>query len=51
MGDLSRTCPNVTSTHPWEAQKGLWKRVHVDFAAPIQGLYLLVLVDAFSKLH
>ncbi|PAA94395.1 hypothetical protein BOX15_Mlig014775g1 [Macrostomum lignano] len=32
----------------WPKPEGPWTRVHVDFAGPIEGHYLLVLVDAYS---
>jgi transposase InsO family protein len=34
-------------TH-WPRPEGPWTRVHVDFAGPIEGQYLLVIVDAYS---
>jgi transposase InsO family protein len=34
---------------PWPAPAGPWQRVHVDFAGPVNGRMLLVVVDAFSK--
>jgi hypothetical protein len=34
---------------PWPLPSGPWTRVHVDYAGPVQGRMLLVVVDAFSK--
>ncbi|KIH57433.1 reverse transcriptase [Ancylostoma duodenale] len=33
----------------WPSPTRVWQRVHVDFAGPLQGVYYLVVVDAFSK--
>lgn len=33
----------------WSPTQGAWERVHVDFAGPIQGTYLLVLVDSHTN--
>ena len=35
--------------HPWEWPERPWARVHMDYAGPIQGKMLLVIVDAHSK--
>ncbi|XP_020298173.1 uncharacterized protein K02A2.6-like [Pseudomyrmex gracilis] len=35
--------------HHWEYPKGPWERVHVDYAGPVAGSMLLVVVDAYSK--
>ncbi|XP_062538985.1 uncharacterized protein K02A2.6-like [Armigeres subalbatus] len=34
---------------PWPKTTGPWKRVHVDYAGPIDGEYFLLAVDAYSK--
>ncbi|XP_040173675.1 uncharacterized protein K02A2.6-like [Anopheles arabiensis] len=33
----------------WPTPSGAWRRVHVDYAEPLEGYYFLVVVDAFSK--
>lgn len=49
-----RTCqehapmPNRTYS-PWPPTNSPWERAHLDFAGPIEGKYLLILVDAYSK--
>ena len=35
--------------HPWEWPDCPWARVHIDYAGPIQGKMILVMVDAHSK--
>ncbi|XP_065091280.1 uncharacterized protein K02A2.6-like [Ochlerotatus camptorhynchus] len=59
--DIERTakpCPECTrhaaappkfSGHHWEYLNGPWARIHVDYAGPVAGSMLLIIVDAFSK--
>ena len=56
--DLARSCvacqsvkhaPAVAPLRPWPWPDKPFERVHVDFAGPIQGTMLFVLVDAHSK--
>ncbi|XP_062537764.1 uncharacterized protein K02A2.6-like [Armigeres subalbatus] len=42
-------CPPKAAPVPWPRPMGPWKRVHVDFAGPIDGVYYLLAVDAHSK--
>ncbi|GAB1859781.1 hypothetical protein CAJAP_00860 [Camponotus japonicus] len=35
--------------HHWEYPKGPWERIHIDYAGPVEGMMLLIIVDAFSK--
>lgn len=35
--------------HPWDMPSGPWQRIHIDFAGPINGQMLFVIVDAFTK--
>ncbi|EGT45586.1 hypothetical protein CAEBREN_24623 [Caenorhabditis brenneri] len=41
--------PRVVPLKPWPVPEAVWKRVHVDFAGPVDGLWFLVVVDAKSK--
>ncbi|BHF61942.1 hypothetical protein SprV_0100492200 [Sparganum proliferum] len=34
---------------PWQIPEGLWSRVHIDFAGPLNGVSYLILVDAYLK--
>ena len=34
---------------PWEWPDQPWSRLHIDYAGPVQGKMLLIIVDAFSK--
>ena len=44
-----RQDPKLTPIHPWKFPEGLWRRVHIDFAAPVEGKQLLIVMDAFSQ--
>lgn len=35
--------------HHWEYPRGPWERIHVDYAGPVAGKMLLIIVDAYSK--
>ena len=41
--------PAAAPIQPWRWPTRQWARVHADFAGPIQGKMLLILVDAHSK--
>ncbi|EYC31699.1 hypothetical protein Y032_0003g1191 [Ancylostoma ceylanicum] len=41
--------PTKVALKTWPSPTRVWQRVHVDFAGPLQGIYYLVVVDAFSK--
>ncbi|XP_011263559.1 uncharacterized protein K02A2.6-like [Camponotus floridanus] len=34
---------------PWPMPQGPWKRIHIDFAGPINNTYCFLVVDAYSK--
>ena len=40
--------PKCSPLHPWEWPSTPWQRIHVDFAGPFLGMFL-VIVDAHSK--
>ncbi|KAM7284083.1 uncharacterized protein ISCGN_001186 [Ixodes scapularis] len=44
-----RHMPEKAPLHPWSWPTQPWSRVHVDFAGPLRGRMLLVIVDAHSK--
>ncbi|XP_059621313.1 uncharacterized protein K02A2.6-like [Phlebotomus argentipes] len=46
---LRKADPVQDKSHIWEEEKEAFERVHVDYAGPVQGKYLLILVDAYSK--
>ena len=55
---ITRSCPRCVATadnppralgHIWEEAEGPWHRIHVDYAGPINGMWFLIIVDAFSK--
>ncbi|XP_062700701.1 uncharacterized protein K02A2.6-like [Aedes albopictus] len=41
--------PRKTTLESWPIPTKPWSRIHIDYAGPIDGLYYLVIVDAFSK--
>ena len=41
--------PTKAPMHPWEWPKRAWSRIHIDYAGPIKGKMILVIVDAHSK--
>ena len=41
--------PAKAPMHPWEWPDRSWARVHVDYAGPVKGKMILVIVDAHSK--
>ncbi|KAK8392810.1 hypothetical protein O3P69_014921 [Scylla paramamosain] len=44
-----RAAPPQCAVHHWERTRAPWQRVHADFAGPINGTMLLVVVDSFLK--
>lgn len=45
----TRPDPTAVPVHCWKTPSKVFERVHMDYAGPLFGKYLLVLVDAFSK--
>lgn len=45
----NRAAPPAATARKWETPKVPWSRIHVDFAGPVQGHMLLIIVDAYSK--
>nr|XP_039271194.1 uncharacterized protein K02A2.6-like [Styela clava] len=45
---LPPSAPQVPAS-PWSYPNGPWQRIHMDYAGPVDGKMLLVIVDAFSK--
>ena len=45
----TRASPPKENNHPWEEPDTNWSRVHIDYAGPYEGKYLLIAVDAKSK--
>lgn len=41
--------PPKFSDHHWEYPKGPWEQVHIDYAEPVTGAMLLIIVDDYSK--
>ncbi|KAF2904059.1 hypothetical protein ILUMI_02117 [Ignelater luminosus] len=55
---IARSCNNCAMhahappkfrKHHWEYPKAPWERIHVDYAGPVEGAMLLIIVDAYSK--
>ncbi|XP_058858757.1 uncharacterized protein K02A2.6-like [Acipenser ruthenus] len=45
----NRHGPPEAPLHPWKWPQKPWERIHVDYAGPVNGKMLLVIVDAHSK--
>ena len=45
----TRKMPPAVPLHPWARPSKPWSRIHVDYAGPLEGKVLLVIVDAYSK--
>lgn len=41
--------PNKSVLIPWKPTHSAWSRVHMDYAGPIKGFYILIIVDSYSK--
>ncbi|XP_039447993.1 uncharacterized protein K02A2.6-like [Culex pipiens pallens] len=41
--------PPHSPPEAWPTPAGPWQRIHIDYAGPIDGLYFLIIVDAFSR--
>ena len=39
----------ASALNPWESPERPWFRVHMDYAGPFQGKWILVIVDVHSK--
>ena len=46
---VNSNTPPSTPLQPWQWPSKPWTRIHVDFAGPIQGHMLLVIIDVHSK--
>ena len=46
---MHQSTPAVAPLHPWSWPTRPWARLHLDYAGPVQGKMILVLVDAHSK--
>ena len=45
----TQSAPPLAPLHPWLWPTQPWHRIHLDFAGPVRGKMLLVVVDAHSK--
>ncbi|XP_055307850.1 uncharacterized protein K02A2.6-like [Sitodiplosis mosellana] len=46
---LTQPNPEKSSLIPWTPTDSAWKRIHIDFAGPIKGFMLFIVIDSFSK--
>ena len=44
-----RQGPPKSFLRPWQFPEGPWQRLHIDYAEPVSGRYLLILIDSYSK--
>ena len=45
----TQSAPPLAPLHPWLWPTRPWERIHLDFAGPVRGKMLFVVVDAHSK--
>ena len=45
----ARPSPPVAPLQPWSWPTRPWARLHIDYAGPVEGQMLLVVIDAHSK--
>ena len=41
--------PTPIKFNPWSETEKLWSRIHIDYAGPIKGKYIFVIVDSITK--
>lgn len=41
--------PEKSKLIPWKPCASIWSRIHIDFAGPINGQYLFIVIDSLSK--
>ena len=46
---VNKNLPPKAPLHPWAWPTIPWQRIHIDFAGPVKGTMLLVVIDAHSK--
>ena len=46
---LHQSTPSVAPLHPWSWPTRPWARIHLDYAGPVDGKMILVVVDSHSK--
>ena len=46
---LVQAMPPAAPLQPWSWPSRPWSRLHLDFAGPVEGKMLLILIDAYSK--
>lgn len=46
---LEQNQPAKAALHHWEETTGPWQRIHIDFAGPVSGYQLFIIIDAFTK--
>lgn len=46
---ITQKLPIKAPLHPWPTSKKPLERMHIDFAGPIDGQYILIFVDAYFK--
>ena len=46
---VNQASPPVAPLHPWQWPSRPWSRLHIDYAGPICGRMILLVVEAHSK--
>lgn len=45
----AQASPEKSALIPWEPTDFAWQRIHIDFAGPVHGFQLFIIIDSFSK--
>ncbi|XP_059223944.1 uncharacterized protein K02A2.6-like [Stomoxys calcitrans] len=45
----SLSSPERSLLIPWQPTDHVWSRIHLDYAGPINGYYILIIIDSYSK--
>lgn len=46
---MTQVSPEKANLIPWNPTTKPWSRIHIDFAGPIHGQFLFIIIDSFSK--
>lgn len=46
---LSQASPEKSLLIPWTPTVSAWMRLHIDYAGPVNGFHLLIIIDSYSK--
>ena len=47
--EVSQRAPKEAPLHPWEFTCKPWERLHIDYAGPLEGKMIFIVIDSHSK--